>query len=188
MDINSLLTTMLSNESVAGAAAQAGVNEKDVKNVLGSALPMLLNGANAQSANEATAEGFAGALAQHAQSDTTDISAFFKNVDMADGAKIIAHLLGNSAQEQTASVAQKAGVSAANTGNILASVAPLLMSLIGQQTASEANSGAGVNSLMGALLGGGDMTSIIGGLLGTGTGSGKKTSGLGLLGKLFGLK
>ena len=184
MDINSLLSTLLSNESVAGVAAKAGVKEKDVKNVLGSALPMLLNGANAQSADSATADGFAGALAQHAQSDTSDLAAFLKNVDKQDGAKIISHLLGSEEKAQTASVAKRAGVSSAKTGSILSSVAPLLMSLLGQQTASDANSGAGVSSLMGSLLGGGDVTSLIGGLLG-GSGNSGQSGGLGGLGKLL---
>ena len=186
MDISALLSTILSNESVAGVAAQAGVKEKDVKNVLGSALPMLLNGANVQSTDEATAEGFANALAQHAQSDTTNISAFLQNVDMKDGAKIISHLLGSAEQNQTSDVAKVAGLSPAATGNVLASVAPLLMSLLGQQTASDANSGAGVSSLMGSLLSGGDMTSLIGGLLGAESGKEEKKTGLGLLGMLFG--
>ena len=186
MDISALLTTILSNESVSGVAAQAGVKEKDVKNVLGSALPMLLNGANAQSTDEATAAGFANALAQHAQSDTTNISAFLQNVDMKDGAKIISHLFGSAEQDNTADVANRAGISASDTGNVLASVAPLLMSLLGQQTASDANSDAGVSSLMGSLLGGGDMTNLIGGLLGSGSDKDEKKNGLGILGMLFG--
>ena len=183
MDINALLSTILSNESVAGVAAQAGVKEQDVKNVLGSALPMLLHGANAQSADANCAESFAGALAQHAQRDTTNITDFLRNVDVKDGAKIISHLLGSAEQNQTAEVARKAGISTASTGNILASVAPLLMSLLGKQTASEKDSGLGVSGLMGALLKGGDMTDLIGSLLG---GSNKKKSGLGLLMGLLG--
>lgn len=186
MDISALLSTILSNDSISGIAAQAGVKEKDAKNVLGSALPLLLNGAQAQSNDETTAESFANALSQHAQVDTSSISSFMKNIDIKDGAKIISHLLGSAEQDQTAEVAQRAGVSTAATGNILASVAPLLMSLIGQQTASDSNNGSGVASLMGSLLGGGDVTNLIGGLLG---GSDNKKKGLsGLLGLLFGKK
>ena len=186
MDISSLLSTILSNESVAGVAAQVGVNEKDVKNVLSSALPMLLNGANAQSIDESTAESFANALAEHAQSDTTDITAFLQNVDIKDGAKIISHLLGSAEQNQTADVARIAGISTSDTGSVLAGVAPLLMSLLGKQTASEGNSGASVSSLMGSLLGGNDLSGLIGGLLGAGGDKDEKKNGLGILGMLFG--
>ena len=182
MDINSLLGTILSKESISGVSKSSGVKEKDVKNVLGSALPMLLKGANAQSNDEACSESFANALASHAQSDTADISAFLKNVDTKDGAKIISHLLGGSEKDNTSDVAQKAGISASATSNVLASVAPLFMSLLGKQTASDENSSAGVSSLMGSLLGGGDATGLISGILG----KQEKKSGLGILSKLFG--
>ena len=169
MDLNALMSTLLSEESINGVGERAGASSDQVRGVLGSALPLLLNGANAQANDAATASGFAGALQQHAQSDTSNLGSFLGGVDMIDGAKIVAHLLGANTAAQTQTVAQQNNVSSATTGNILATVAPLLMSLIGQQSGNEANSGLGVSGIMGSLLGSGDMSSLLGGLLGGGT-------------------
>ena len=193
MDLNALMSTLLSEESINGLGGKAEASPAEVRGVLGSALPLLLNGANAQAANAETESGFTGALQQHAQSDTSNLTSFLGGVDMNDGAKIVAHLLGMNTANQTQAVAQQSGVSAAKTGSILSAAAPLLMSLLGQQAGSESNSGIGTAGLMGALLGSGDMNSLLGGLLGGAApaqpevvpvSSGKKN---GLLAKLLGL-
>ena len=173
MDLTALMSAMLSEESIENLGAKAESSPEEVRSVLGSALPLLLNGANAQATNQQTAPGFLGALQQHAQDDASNIPSFFGNVDMGDGAKIIAHLLGANTGAQTQAVAQQTGVSQAKTGNILAAVAPLLLTLLGQQAASSSNSSnnnaLGIGSLMGSLLGSGDMTSLLGSMLGGGS-------------------
>ena len=198
MDLQALMNTVLSKESIENIGKKTDSSPAEVRSVLGSALPLLLSGANAQASDQSTASGFLGALQQHAQDDATNVGAFLGNVDMGDGAKIIAHLLGANTGAQTQAVAQQAGVSQAKTGSILAAVAPLLLTLLGQQAAGSSNNNAtGIGSLMGNLMGSGDMTSLLGGLLGgaaaqqaqpaaaqTAQQSGKPS---GLLGKLFGM-
>lgn len=174
MDLQALMSTMLSEESIENLGARADASPEEVRGVLSSALPLLLNGANAQATNQETASGFLGALQQHAQDDASNVGSFLGGVDMADGAKIIAHLLGANTATQTQAVAQQAGVSQQQTGNILAALAPLLLTLLGQQAAStnSANNNAlGIGSLMGSLMGSGDMTSLLGSMLGMGGGA-----------------
>ena len=171
MDLNALMSTLLCDESIAGVGQKAGASNEQVRGVLGSALPLLLNGANAQATNASTAPSFAGALQQHGQNDTSNLGSFLGGVDMLDGAKIVAHLLGANTAAQTQTFAQQNNVSTATTGNILATAAPLLMSLIGQQAQPQNTSSANVGGLMGSLLGSGDMTSLLGGLLGGGAGA-----------------
>lgn len=167
MDLQVLMSQLLSKDSIQGLSQASGASQKDVKNVISSALPMLLNGANEQAQNQETAGGFAGALAQHAASNTSDLSAFFKNVDLADGAKIVSHLLGEKTQSQTQSVSKKAGVSASQTGSILSAAAPLLMSLLGQQSQQEEKEESSPASLLTALLGKADVASLAMTLLGS---------------------
>lgn len=168
MDINSLMSSLLSADSVSGLSQNTGVSAPDVQNVLAQALPMLLSGANQQAAESATSEGFAGALLQHAAKDTSDISAFLKDVDVEDGAKIIAHLLGQQTAQKKKEVSAKTGVSDQLTGEILAMAAPLLMSLLGQQTqaAQTADADASVGNLMTTLLGNVDVADIAMALIG----------------------
>ena len=182
MDLNTLIGTMLSSDSIKSISKASGASQKDVKAVLSSALPGLLNGAAQQANNSQTAAGFAGALAQHAKSDTRDLGSFLSGVDLADGGKIIAHLLGANTTAATQQTASASGVDAAKVAKILAVAAPLLMSLLGQQTSQ--SSGSAVGTLMNSLLGGGNAGSLIGSLLGvttpqataTTTGKKKKTA------------
>ena len=85
MDLNALMSTMLSEESIDGLGAKADASPEEVRSVLGNALPLLLSGANAQATNQETASGFVGALQQHSQDDASNLSSFLGNVDLGDG-------------------------------------------------------------------------------------------------------
>ena len=197
MDLKKLTSTLLSSDSIKGLSNLTGASKGEVNSVLTEALPALLSGANGQAKDAGTAKGFADALAQHAKDDTSNLAGFLGNVDLGDGAKIIGHLLGSDQDSVTKSVAKKTGVSAAKIGQILAAIAPLLMSLLGQQADDDKDSGLDIGGLLGGLVDNVDVTSLLTGLLGGGNSSAsgssnkkpakkKKASG-GLLGGLMSL-
>jgi len=137
MDLSSIFGTLFSSEGIGGISEKTGASSFDIKNVLSSALPQLLNGADKQNTDESTSSGFVNALSQHASNDTSNLSSFFGNVDLNDGAKIVGHLLG---KDGSANVAAQTGVNSSNTSNILSSAAPLVMSLLGKQFSKEKRS------------------------------------------------
>ena len=188
MDFKALMETMLSTDSIESMSKAAEVSEGDVKGVLASALPALLNGVQEQANGEETAEGFLGALGQHAQVDTGDIASFFSNVDVEDGGKIVGHLLGANTEAATQEVSERAGLGSGKTALILALAAPLLMSLLGQQQqqTAPAMTSSGIGGLMSGLLGGGQTTDLLGSLLGGGYQQPQQQSG-GLLSGLLNL-
>ncbi len=186
MDIQSLLGQLLSSDSLEGLSKASGASSSDVQSVLTQALPALLGGAEKQAKSSKTSESFTKALSDHAKADTSNLGDFLKNVDLEDGAKIIGHLLGGEKETTTKSVAKSAGVSKKKTGDILSSVGPLLLSLLGQQAESGGKKDSGVGDLMGSLLGNVDVGSLLIGMLGGGTTTQKKKSG-GLGGMLGGL-
>ncbi len=190
MDLNALLGTLLSPESITGLSQKTGASEQEIKDVMSNGLPNLLNGALAQTEGD-TLEGFTHALATHAKDDTGNLSAFLQNVDMEDGKKIVGHLLGGDRDTAVQEISEKTGITQKDTSNILSATAPLLMSLLGQQTqqSQKEDENAAVPGLMGALLGNVDMGSLLVSLLGGSAGKKKKKSLLGaLLGGLFGGK
>ena len=185
MDLASMMKTMLSSDSIAQMSEKTGAGTDEVKSVLLSALPAMLSGVQGQASNSDTVAGFAGALDSHAKDDTSDIAAFLSNVDLKDGEKIVAHLLGGEQAATTKAAANKAGLSTAATGSILGAAAPLLMSLLGKQVAQSAQakpqSGAqqaSAGGLLAGLLGGGQQQSAqpsgMGGLLGGMLGGGQQ--------------
>ncbi len=171
MDLSKLAGTLLSSDSISGLSSLTGANSNDIKNVLSNALPSLLNGATEQAKNENTAEGFANALAQHAKDDTSNLGSFLGNVDLADGAKIITHLLGSGKDETVQRAAKAAGVSEKKTSDILSAIAPMLLSLLGKQADEDDDKESGVSGLVGSLLDNVDMGSLLSGLISTDTSS-----------------
>ena len=165
MDINSLLGTLLSSDSVSGVSKASKADNNEVASVLNAALPMLLKGAKKQSEDKDTAESFATALLSHGKKDTSNLSSFLKNVDLDDGSKIIGHLLGKD-DDSVKKIAKTSGVSTKKTGDILSAAAPLLMSLLGQESASKKSDNNVALELAGALLKNVDVGDLIGDLLG----------------------
>ena len=172
--MTSLITTLLSSDSVSGVGKAANADKSNVQSVLNAALPLLLNGAKAQSEDKSTAESFANALLSHGQKDTSNVASFLKNVDLDAGAKIIGHLLGNGDSVKT--IAKESGVSSKETSNILSAAAPLLMSLLGQGTSTKKNNiTAAALSIASAVLQNVDVGDLLGNLLGGGS-TKKKTA------------
>lgn len=183
MDMNALMSALLSSDSIDSISRQAGVSEEETRQVLSSALPQMLSGAQGQATNEETSESFAKALSDHAQADTSDVRGFVNAVDLIDGGKILAHLLGAGQTAITDSAAASAGLKPAQVVKILSIAAPLLMTLLGKQAGKEDNSASGVAGLMSALLGSSDTSELVQTLL-----FGKKKKKKGLLGLLLGGK
>lgn len=171
MDLSKIAGSLLSNDSLKGLSNLTGADNKDITNVLTSALPSLLSGATEQAKDKKTSEGFAAALAQHAKDDTSDLTSFLGNVDLADGAKIIGHLLGSGKEETVKKAAKASGVSEKKTGDILSAVGPMLLSLLGQQAEEDDDKETGASGLVGALLDNVDVGSLLSGLISTDTSS-----------------
>lgn len=167
MDLSSVMTTLLSSDSVKNLSKKTGSSQKDVSSVLSSALPLLLAGAGSQSEDESTAQGFEKALEQHGEKDTSNLASFLDGVDMEDGAKIIGHLLGADTTSTTKKVSKESGTDADSTAQILAAAAPLLMSLLGQETkkSKKADTSALVGALVGEVIKNVDVGSLLTGLL-----------------------
>lgn len=150
MDLTTLMAALLSDKSVNSVSKKAGVDSSAVASVMAAALPALLNGANQQASQKETTESFYEAVTEHAAKDP-------KKVDVAEGEKIVEHLLGEDETAKTEkAVAKATGLSKGQVALILAAAAPLIMNLLGKQTtASNSNSAASTASLLGNLLGGG---------------------------------
>jgi hypothetical protein len=201
MDISTLATTILSDDTIEGVSRATGASNKDVLNVLAAALPALLSGANTQATQSSTSSGFANALQSHAKDDTSSLLSFLTNADLKDGNAILGHLLGSNQEATTTQISQQTGVSKKNTGLILACIAPLLLSLLGKalqgNNKPSSNGGnafttAAVTALMSGLLGGGKnslsgLASLLGGVLGGGSSASSQSgSSLNLLSSLLG--
>lgn len=168
------LSDLLSEQVISAIAKSAGSNKKETTSVLANALPALVGKMADNASTKDGAESLAKALDDHTTS--SGISSLLKNIDAEDGAKILGHILGSDTDSLESAVAKKSDATKKDTANILASAAPILLSVLGSSKKETKTSADGLGDLLGTLLGGGDdddddgstLMSLAGSLLGGG--------------------
>lgn len=185
MDLNNILGALTGNDAASAVAQNLNLDTNQVSSVITAALPSLLGAMRQNASTEAGAASLAQALGNHA-GNAGNILSSLKGADLADGSKILGHIFGGNLSNVLGGISQKTGVASNAVGNILASIAPSLLAILGKQNG---NSGAaGLGSLLGGLLGGGSnsgLGSILGAAMKDKDGDGKPDI-LGGLGSIFG--
>ncbi|WP_339665911.1 DUF937 domain-containing protein [Maribacter arcticus] len=203
-----LLNSPMGKQLISGVAGQTNQPENKTADVLSMAMPLILG---AMKKNASSPEGAAGLInalsSKHNGSILDNLGGLFNGgVDdnvMQDGAGILGHVFGGKQANVENALSQKSGLDAGSIAQILKIAAPIVMGMIGKQTAqSNVSDSSGMNALLGSMLGGqpqenqslittlldadGD-GSILDDVAGMVMGGSKKKGGLaGLLGGLFG--
>ncbi|MBR4018496.1 MAG: DUF937 domain-containing protein [Clostridia bacterium] len=144
--INILAKELMNDSSVKQIAKASGVKADQAENVIGNAIPLLVQAMSDNAGTKEGAESLFGALGQHASSESA--AEQLKNTDAVDGDKIIGKILGSNKQGVTDALAKQAGITRGNTASILSLMAPVLLSLIGNQTNNNNTSSGGLSSLL----------------------------------------
>lgn len=176
MELTNVLGALTGNDAVRTIAEKFNMESKQVSSVISNALPTIMGAMQKNASTESGAVALAKALGDHA-SNSGNIINNLKGADLVDGSKILGHIFGGDLSSVLSGISQKTGVASNAVGNILSSIAPSLLAILGKQNG---NSGAaGLGGLLGAILGGSSTQSQSSGGLG---------SILGGLGKIFGGK
>ena len=174
MDLTNILGALTGNDAVGAIADNLKIDSNQVSSVISNALPTLLGALQKNASTPGGAESLAKALGDHA-GNAGNILNNLKGADLTDGSKILGHIFGGNLSNVLNGISKQTGVASNAVSNILASIAPSLLAILGKQNG---NSGAaGLGGLLGALLGGGQSGNTQAGGLG---------SILGGLGKIFG--
>lgn len=168
-------------------AKKLGIDESVARTAVAVAVPAIVGGlaANAKSGGE---ESLQNALNHHVEKPT-DID----KIDTADGAKIVKNVFGAKTDDVVAAVAEKAEVKSgvdigAIVQQILPIIAPIVLAYLANQfakpkaeaapaapaTPAPAATGGDLGSLIGGLLSNPQTQDVVGGLLGSLLGGGRK--------------
>lgn len=161
-------------------AGQLGVDAEQARCAVGGALPALFGGLKANADDPAGAASLAGALSQH-DPGLVEGGIDVRQVDTADGEKIVDHVFGASKDQVVAQVSGAAGTDQGILQKLLPILAPIALSFLskklggGQAAAPDGSAGGsaaggGLGDLLGGLLGGGGSSSgglDVGGVLGS---------------------
>ena len=186
MDLTNILGALTGNDAIGTIAEKFNLDSNQVSSVITNALPSIMGAMQQNASTEGGAAALAKALGDHA-GNAGNIISNLKGADLTDGSKILSHIFGGNLSNVLGGISQKTGVASNSVSNILSSIAPSLLALLGKQNG---NSGtAGLAGLLGGLLGGGQQSGGLGSILGAAMkdkdGDGKPDI-LGGLGSLFG--
>ena len=178
--------TLLSLIPIDDIAKQLGVPESAARDAVEQAIPAIIGGMAVNAKDEGGAKSLERALTKHAAAPTRTA---VKDIDTADGEKIVNNVFGVKKTEVAAAVASKSAA-ADVTQDLIAKVLPIIAPIViayiakkflGQKdapasstTSSSSTTGGGIGDVLGGLLGGSGGGDVLGGLLGGLLGGGKK--------------
>ncbi|MEG2677669.1 MAG: DUF937 domain-containing protein [Oscillospiraceae bacterium] len=171
MALNDTLTKeLLGKKSVASISKSTGIDSKQVGQIVTAALPILISGMCQNSESKEGSQALATALEAHAQQKTDDAAKMLSEADSEDGKKIVSHILGEHTENIASGLSAKTGLSSEQVMSVVGTLAPVIMSMIGNHSST----GEGNKVDSGGL--GGILTSL---LLGSG-GNGTSTKSAGI--------
>jgi len=170
MDLNSIISAITGNNMIGEIAKKFNIDTNKIMDVIKAAIPKILSAMQKNAGTAAGAAALTQALGNHAG------QAF--GLDIEDGKKILSKIFGGNLGSVISSLGKQTNTSNDQVTNILSSIAPNLLNVLGQ-----GNGGGNVVDLLGNLLGG-----IAGG--GSNGSSGSSVGKVlgGLFGNLFGKK
>jgi len=173
---------------VGDIAKQLGVSEDVAEAAVKQAIPAIIGGMAANAKDSAGAKSLEKALTKHTSSSGKKVSV--KEIDTADGEKIVNNVFGSKKNDVVAAVADtsKGDVTKELIAKLLPIIAPIVIAFIAQQFLGQkaeapapkaeeketTSASGGIGDLLGGLLGSSQGQEIIGGVLGGLLGGGKK--------------
>ncbi|MBQ4398227.1 MAG: DUF937 domain-containing protein [Bacteroidales bacterium] len=172
MELSNILGALTGNDAINAISQNLKIDQKQVSSVVTAALPYLLGAMQKNASSQAGAASLADALGYHA-GNAGNIVNNLKAADLVDGNKILSHIFGGGLSGVLGGISKSTGVASNAVGNILASIAPSLLALLGKGQKSSGTNAAGLEGMLGMILGGmsssgksnsGGLGSILGGL------------------------
>ena len=189
MDLSNILGALTGNDAVGTIAEKFNIDSNQVSSVINNALPSIMSAMQQNASTEGGAAALAKALGDHA-GNAGNIINNLKGADLVDGSKILSHIFGGNLTNILGGISKQTGVASNAVSNILASIAPSLLALLGKGQQAVGANAAGLAGMLGSILGGqggnmGGLGSILGAAMKDKDGDGKPDI-LGGLGSLFG--
>jgi len=147
---------IMSRIPLADLAARLGVDEHTAEQAARQALPALLGGIQANTADPGGAASFASAVAQH-DNDLADGEVDLDGVNAKDGEKIVGHVFGDQRHQVVQQLGTTGGASTTQDlmRRLLPILAPIVMSYLAKRLGGAAGGqSGGIGDVLGSILGG----------------------------------
>lgn len=159
MDIKQILLDQLAGAASEKLGNRNGLDGSKTNSAVDSALTAILSGLQQEASNKKGARKLDTAVEKdHDGSILDDLAgAVGSDSTKLDGAKILEHIFGSKSGKVTDEVAKDSGVSSSAAGDILTTLAPIVLGQLGKSKKSEGfDAGGLINILLGQKSGQGD--------------------------------
>lgn len=132
MSLMDQLTNVVIGQVTQQAAAKTGLSESMAKQMMPMAMAVLMKGLKNNASTPQGAESLAKALTKHDGSLLNNVSRLGDDDVLAEGQKILGHILGGKQAGTQQALAKAAGVSSDQIGGLLAMAAPAVLASLGR--------------------------------------------------------
>lgn len=162
MDLTSIINSLTGNNMIGEISKKFNIDTNKIVNVIKAAIPKFLSAMQKNAGTAAGASALVQALSSHAGQGM--------GINIEDGKKILSKIFGGNLGSVISGLSSQTSTTNDQVSNILASIAPNLLSVLGKNHAS---AGSNIGNVLGSLLGGSSSSSsasgagkLLGGLLG----------------------
>jgi len=149
-DLLGMLSQQVGGQVARQMSRQLGTDVATTEGAINAALPMLLGAISRNAATPDGAKSLNQALDKHDGSLLTDlVGAVTSPNEMTDGAKILGHVFGNKQANVQQGLSQMSGLTADNSAQLLAMLAPVVMGALGQTKRTSGLDADGIATLLG---------------------------------------
>ena len=161
MDLTSIINSLTGNNMIGEISKKFNIDSSKIVSVIKAAIPKFLSAMQKNAGTAAGASALVQALSSHAGQGM--------GINIEDGKKILSKIFGGNLGSVISGLSSQTSTTNDQVSNILASIAPNLLSILGKNHAS---AGSNIGNVLGSLLGGSSSSTtsgagkILGGLFG----------------------
>lgn len=147
--ITDLITQKLSGGAVSAIAQRLGVSESTANMAVQIAIPLIISALARNASKPGGAEDLHNAINNdHDGSIFDNLSGFLGDPQSANGAGILGHVFGAQQPSIQNNLAQATGMDQSSAGNLLETLAPLVMGAVGQQQQQNGLDTSGLSEML----------------------------------------
>lgn len=132
MSLMDQLTDVVVGQISQQAAQKTGMDQGVAAQLMPMAMAALMGGLKKNAAQPSGAEALASALERHDGSLLNNVGQLANDSTLADGEKILSHILGGKKSQTQKALAKTAGVNEGQMGQLLAMAAPMVLASLGR--------------------------------------------------------
>jgi len=148
--LTEMLMQQLAGRAISQISGKIGADPSTTSKALAIAVPLLISALARNSSTTSGAQSLNQALANdHDGSILDDLGGFFGNSEAANGAGILGHIFGNQRSDAENGIAQSTGLDPGAAGQLLETIAPLVMGALGKTQQEQGLDANGLSEYLG---------------------------------------